>query len=170
MKYLLLTLFLSSASHASEFEEDIIASLIERTTHNVTYNGAYISIPYPNGDVPKNTGACTDVVIRSYRAVGIDLQKDVHEDMKVNFSKYPKIWGLKRTDKNIDHRRVPNLRRFFERKGKSLAVTKNGEKYKPGDIVSWDLNGRGLTHIGIVSNIWNEKEKRYERRASAQSP
>ncbi len=131
---------------------------IETTTE---YTQKYYSIKYPNGDVPKKTGACTDVVIRSYRAAGIDLQKEVHEDMKANFARYPKIWGLKRTDTNIDHRRVPNLRRFFERKGKSLTVTKIGENYKPGDVVSWDLNGKGLTHIGIVSNIWDTKEERY---------
>lgn len=131
---------------------------IETTTN---YSQKYYSIKYPNGDVPKTTGACTDVVIRSYRAAGTDLQKEVHEDMKANFAKYPKKWGLKRTDTNIDHRRVPNLRRFFERKGKSLEVTKVGENYNPGDIVSWDLNGKGLTHIGVVSNQWDTKEKRY---------
>ena len=139
----------------------ILKSANEQINTTTSYTQKYYSIKYPNGDVPKNTGACTDVVIRSYRAVGIDLQKDVHEDMKANFSKYPKKWGLKRTDKNIDHRRVPNLRRYFEREGKSLAVTEIGENYKPGDIVSWDLNGKGLTHIGLVSNIWNETEKRY---------
>lgn len=139
----------------------ILTSANEQIKTTTSYTQKYYSISYPNGDVPKETGACTDVVIRSYRAVGIDLQKDVHEDMKANFSKYPKKWGLKRPDTNIDHRRVPNLRRYFERKGKSLAVTEIGENYKPGDIVSWDLNGKGLTHIGLVSNVWNEKENRY---------
>jgi len=131
---------------------------IETTT---SYTQKYYSISYPNGDVPKSTGACTDVVIRSLRAADLDLQKEVHEDMKANFSKYPKMWGLRKTDSNIDHRRVPNLQRFFSRKGKSLSITQTGKDYKPGDIVSWDLNGRGLTHIGLVSNMWNKKEQRY---------
>ena len=131
---------------------------IETTT---SYTQKYYSISYPNGDVPKSTGACTDVVIRSYRAADIDLQKEVHEDMRVNFSKYPKKWGLKRPDTNIDHRRVPNLQKYFERKGKSLRISLSGKDYKPGDIVSWDLNGKGLTHIGVVSNIWNTEKKRY---------
>ncbi|MGI8668808.1 MAG: DUF1287 domain-containing protein [Aridibacter sp.] len=131
---------------------------IETTTG---YTQKYYTISYPNGDVPKETGACTDVVIRSFRNAGIDLQKEVHEDMQANFSKYPKKWGLSSTDSNIDHRRVPNLQTFFEGEGKSLPITKNGENYKPGDVVSWDLNGKGMTHIGLVSNIWNENEKRY---------
>lgn len=139
----------------------ILTSANEQIKSTTGYTQKYYSISYPNGDVPKETGACTDVVIRSYRTAGIDLQKEVHLDMKANFTKYPKKWGLKRTDTNIDHRRVPNLRRFFERKGKTLDVTEIGENYEPGDIVSWDLNGKGLTHIGVVSNIWNEKEKRY---------
>jgi uncharacterized protein YijF (DUF1287 family) len=139
----------------------ILKSANEQIKTTTSYTQKYYSISYPNGDVPKSTGACTDVVIRSYRAAGIDLQREVHEDMKANFSSYPKKWGLKKTDTNIDHRRVPNLRRFFERKGKSLEISQDGKNYQPGDIVSWDLNGRGLTHIGLVSNIWNEKENRY---------
>ena len=149
----------------SEIKSDKIRAILKSANEQIkittSYTQKYYSISYPNGDVPKSTGACTDVVIRSYRAAGIDLQKKVHEDMKANFSKYPKKWGLRRPDTNIDHRRVPNIRRYFERKGKSLSVTNDGAKYKPGDIVSWDLNGKGLTHIGLVSNIWNEKEKRH---------
>ena len=122
---------------------------VELTKNKVIYDGSYFSIPYPNGDVPKGKGVCTDVIIRAYRKLGIDLQKEVHEDMKVNFEIYPKIWGLKTTDKNIDHRRVPNLMTFFKRKGKVLPITKKPNDYKPGDIVSWSLSG-GLTHIGIV--------------------
>lgn len=118
---------------------------------SIEYDGTYFSISYPNGDVPSNKGVCTDVVIRAYRKIGIDLQKEVHEDMKRNFSAYPKKWGLLKTDTNIDHRRVPNLRTFFKRKGTVLKVTKNGLDYKPGDIVTWNL-GEGLTHIGIVIN------------------
>ena len=124
----------------------------ERTTRNVTYNGAYVRLAYPGGDVAYDQGVCTDVIIRSYRgAHSFDLQKAVHEDMKANFSAYPKIWGLTRTDKNIDHRRVPNLEKFFTRSGAALAITQNPEDYKPGDIVSWRLGGN-LPHIGIVSD------------------
>lgn len=119
------------------------------TKQKVIYDPTYFSIPYPNGDVPATKGVCTDVIIRAYRKTGIDLQKEVHEDMKANFSAYPKHWGLTKTDPNIDHRRVPNLKTFFKRKGTSLPVTKNASNYKPGDVVSWDL-GKGITHIGIV--------------------
>jgi len=135
------------------FESTLVKAALERTNHFVFYNGAYVSIPYPNGDVPKHTGVCTDVVIRSYRSLGYDLQKLVHEDMRSAFSAYPskRIWGLNSTDKNIDHRRVPNLQVFFTRNGESLAVTNDKEDYKPGDIVTWLLNGR-LPHIGIVTD------------------
>lgn len=121
----------------------------ELTKQKVTYNPSYFSIDYPNGDVPSNIGVCTDVIIRAYRKIGIDLQKEVHEDMKTNFGKYPKNWGLKTTDKNIDHRRVPNLMKFFSRKGIVKVNSTNPKDYKPGDIVCWNLSG-GITHIGIV--------------------
>lgn len=121
------------------------------TKDNVVYNGAYFSIDYPNGDVPAPYGVCTDVIIRAYRALGIDLQKEVHEDMKSNFSAYPQNWGLRSTDTNIDHRRVPNLRRFFTRQNAAQTITNNGSNYLPGDVVSWQLSN-GLTHIGIVSD------------------
>ena len=126
---------------------------IELTHQNVVYDPSYFSINYPNGDVPKGKGVCTDVVIRAYRKLGIDLQKLVHEDMKANFDKYPskRIWGLSRTDKNIDHRRVPNLERFFERKGMSKPAIRDRESFIAGDIVSWRLPGN-LPHIGIVSD------------------
>lgn len=124
----------------------------ELTKQDVEYDPAYFSIPYPNGDVPANKGVCTDVVIRAYRKMGIDLQKEVHEDMAANFSKYPSIWKAKSTDRNIDHRRVPNLMTFFERKGLSLPIDKNPSTYQPGEVVCWNLGG-ATTHIGIVSNI-----------------
>jgi uncharacterized protein len=111
----------------------------------------YVALKYPGGDVPRGTGACTDVVIRALRAAGLDLQRAVHEDMARNFSVYPRRWGLRRPDKNIDHRRVLNLRVFFSRKG--WKVVKRGD-YQPGDIVTWDLPG-GLTHTGIVSDRKN---------------
>jgi len=133
------------------FVKDLIKAAKERTSHNVKYDGSYISLSYPNGDVPSNIGVCTDVIIRSFRKVGIDLQKRVHEDMSLNFRLYPseKIWGLNKPDKNIDHRRVPNLQVFFNRYGKSLEVTGNPKDYLPGDLVTWMLPGN-LPHIGIV--------------------
>ena len=135
-------------------------SAIELTNKMVTYDGAYYSIPYPNGDVPDGIGVCTDVVIRTYRAVGLDLQKEVHEDMKANFKLYPQLWNLKRPDKNIDHRRVPNLMKYFKRQGAEISITDNGKDYLPGDVVSWDLGG-GLTHIGVVVDKKSNDNKRF---------
>ncbi len=126
-----------------------------------SYDPDYVVIAYPNGDIEPEKGVCTDVVIRSFRAAGVDLQKAVHEDMQANFAIYPTKWGLKSPDTNIDHRRVPNLQTFFTRKGKSLPLTDRAENFKPGDVVSWDLNNKGLTHIGVVSNLWNADTKRY---------
>ncbi len=122
---------------------------MELTKQNVTYDPSYFSIDYPNGDVPSDKGVCTDVIIRAYRKMGIDLQKEVHVDMKSNFSVYPKIWGLKKTDKNIDHRRVPNLMTYFKRKGGEKPISKKAKDYLAGDIVCWNLGG-AITHIGIV--------------------
>ena len=133
-----------------EMGKKIAAAAFERTASKVTYDPSYFSLEYPGGDVPADKGVCTDVVIRTYRKLGIDLQKLVHEDMKANFSKYPKNWGAKRPDKNIDHRRVPNLQRYFERTGAKLEITEEAKDYQPGDLVAWDLNGRGLWHIGVV--------------------
>jgi hypothetical protein len=139
-------------SAATGFYDDLAKAAVSLTEDKVIYNGTYFSIPYPNGDIPAEYGVCTDVIIRSYRKVEIDLQKEVHEDMRANFKEYPQIWGLKRTDTNIDHRRVPNLRQFFERHDASLPISKNAADYKPGDVVSWVLDNN-LTHIGIVSNV-----------------
>jgi uncharacterized protein YijF (DUF1287 family) len=140
-------------AHAEVFSNHLAAAALERTQHQVRYDGAYLKIDYPNGDVPANIGVCTDVVIRSYRALGIDLQQRVHEDMAANFSAYPsnRIWGLTATDTNIDHRRVPNLQTFFTRLGQSLAISDQAKDYFPGDLVTWMLPGN-LPHIGIVSN------------------
>ncbi|MEI8665436.1 DUF1287 domain-containing protein [Pseudoalteromonas sp. B28] len=142
---------LSVNAYAASFDDDIVAALLERTTHNVTYDGAYRSIAYPGGDVPANVGVCTDVVIRSYRLLGIDLQKRVHEDMLKNFELYPskRIWGLAKPDNNIDHRRVPNLQVYFKRHGQELTKSNNASDYKAGDIVTWMLSGN-LPHIGMV--------------------
>ena len=123
------------------------------------YTPAYVGIKYPNGDVPAKTGVCTDVIIRAYRKLGIDLQKEVHEDMKANFVLYPKTWGLKSTDKNIDHRRVPNLEVFFGRKGEKLKVTQNASEYETGDLVTWMINGK-MPHIGIVTHKKSADGKR----------
>lgn len=148
--------YLSSlASHADMTEAEIMRSLVQaakdRTHHEVRYDGSYYSIPYPNGDVPSSIGVCTDVVIRSYRQVGVDLQKRLHEDIKANFSVYPskRIWGLSRPDSNIDHRRVPNLQVFFRRYGQELPISDDPNDYRPGDLVTWMLPGN-LPHIGIV--------------------
>lgn len=134
---------------AAGFATRLVQSAMERTTHTVRYDPAYVRLDYPNGDVPADTGVCTDEVIRSYRALGIDLQKLVHEDMRRSFSAYPKIWGLKSPDKNIDHRRVPNLQAFFKRRGASLPVTRNPADYKPGDLITCTVPPH-LPHIAIV--------------------
>jgi len=133
---------------------------VKITEQKVTYDPSYFSIKYPNGDVPKNKGVCTDVVIRSFRLIGIDLQREVHEDMKNNFNAYPTIWGLKKTDTNIDHRRVPNLMTFFNRKGTAIPISSDASDYLPGDVVTWSLTG-GLTHIGIVVNKKSRDKKRF---------
>jgi len=143
-----------------DFYHQLSDASLSLTKQDVTYDPAYFSIEYPNGDVPSNKGVCTDVVIRAYRKLGIDLQKEVHEDMKVNFGLYPKNWGLSKTDKNIDHRRVPNLMKFFSRFGKVKSISKNSEDYVPGDIICWSLGG-GLTHIGLVVNKKSEDQRRY---------
>jgi uncharacterized protein YijF (DUF1287 family) len=140
--------------------ERLVAAAVERTSHEVEYDPTYYKLDYPNGDVPADKGVCTDEVIRSYRALGIDLQKEVHEDMKANFSRYPTKFGLTSTDTNIDHRRVPNLRVFFERKGRSLPITDNAMDYKPGDIVTWDLNA-SQTHIGVTVDVPSATPGRY---------
>ena len=129
------------------------------TKQKVTYDPSYYSISYPNGDIPNSKGVCTDVIIRAYRILGIDLQKEVHEDMRDDFNKYPEIWGLTGTDKNIDHRRVPNLMKFFERHGTIKVKSTNSSNYLPGDIVCWNLS-EGITHIGIVINKKSNDGKR----------
>lgn len=145
----------------SESIKKVLESLLAQTKTTIGYDPNYVVIPYPMGDVKPETGVCTDVVIRSFRNAGVDLQKEVHEDMTANFSAYPKKWGLPAPDSNIDHRRVPNLQTFFTRKGKSLRITDKAEDYKSGDVVAYDLDGKGMTHVGVVSNLWNEDTKRY---------
>jgi uncharacterized protein len=141
------------------FEEKLSNAALSIINPEVVYTPDYIAIKYPNGDVPANTGVCSDVVIRAYRKLGIDLQKEVHEDMKANFSNYPTKWNLKKTDTNIDHRRVPNLEVFFTRKGEKLLVSDNPADYKTGEIVTWMI-GKKLPHIGIVTNKKSADGKR----------
>lgn len=157
---LLFTLFFTHASGQVTFYNKLAEAGNELTLQQVVYDPSYYSISYPNGDVPKGKGVCTDVIIRAYRKLNIDLQKEVHEDMKANFNSYPKIWGLKTTDKNIDHRRVPNLMVFFEKFGESKVISKNPEDYQPGDIVCWNLGG-ATSHIGLVSNKKSNDGVRY---------
>ena len=134
-----------------DFYQQLADSAETLSLERVIYDPSYYAIDYPNGDVPEGKGVCTDVVIRAYRKFGIDLQKEVHEDMSTNFQVYPNLWGLTRTDKNIDHRRVPNLMRFFERHGTMLRNSTRPKDYLPGDIVCWNLGG-ATTHIGIVTD------------------
>lgn len=149
--FILLLLLIATPPTQADFYTKLSDSALSIVDSSIVYDSQYTKIPYPGGDVPQGKGVCTDVVIRAYRKLGIDLQKEVHQDMAANFAKYPKTWGLKDTDSNIDHRRVPNLQTFFTRKGKSLPMTQNVTDYKPGDIVTWLLSNN-LTHIGIVVN------------------
>ena len=147
-------------SGTASFALKLSAAALSLTHDKVEYDPAYFSIKYPNGDVPAGKGVCTDVVIRAYRKLGIDLQKAVHEDMAAHFNIYPKTWGLKKTDTNIDHRRVPNLMTFFSRNGKTKRLSQDNADYQPGDIVTWNLEGN-LTHIGIVINRLSDDKQRY---------
>ena len=146
---------------AKTFPEKLSEAAISIIDPSIDYDPAYFSIKYPNGDVPKNKGVCTDVIIRAYRKLGIDLQKEVHEDMIDHFSEYPNLqkWGMTKTDTNIDHRRVPNLEIFFERNGEKLPVTNNPKDYKTGEIVTWMINDK-LPHIGIITNQKSRDGKR----------
>lgn len=152
----------SSEARRREFTQRLVAAAIERTHHVVRYDSAYVRIPYPGGDVPADTGVCTDEIIRSYRSVGVDLQKEVHEDMAQNFDLYPRRWRWLNShpDSNIDHRRVPNLMVFFARKGEPLSLSTRAEDYAPGDIVAWDLGG-GIPHVGLVVDQKSAQSGRY---------
>lgn len=145
----LVIFFLSYLSiHSWAFQpQQLVTNARSQIWKTLYYDPAYTALKYPMGDVPIVKGVCTDVVIRALRHQNIDLQQRIHEDMKANFKQYPKKWGLKSTDKNIDHRRVPNIMTYFQRQ--NFAV--NDQNYLAGDIVTWDL-GRGLTHIGIISD------------------
>ena len=136
---------------SAAFVERVIAAAVAQAGQPTRYDGSYRPIPYPGGDVPADVGVCTDVVIRAYRAAGVDLQQRVHEDMSRAFSAYPRLWGLQRPDANIDHRRVPNLQAYFRRKGAEAAVTRDPRDYVAGDVVTWMLPGN-LPHIGLVTD------------------
>lgn len=139
------------AAAREKFLRDLVAAAIKRTNHSVTYDPGYVAITYPGGDVPANSGVCSDEIIRAYRAVGIDLQKEVHEDIVRDPAAYPLMsrWQQKKPDRNIDHRRVPNLTVFFSRKSQDLPLSAKSKDYLPGDLVAWDL-GNGHQHIGMV--------------------
>lgn len=160
LRFCLFILTLNTVSAQTTFYDRLADSALVLTNQKVQYDPTYFKLDYPNGDVPADKGVCTDVVIRAYRKLGIDLQKEVHVDMKSNFEKYPKNWGLKQPDKNIDHRRVPNLMTFFTRHGTVKKISQDPKDYQPGDIVCWNLGG-GTTHIGIVSRKKSQDGQRY---------
>jgi uncharacterized protein YijF (DUF1287 family) len=151
MHKLLVVLAIAVSSAAFADSPELVSAARLQTRSPAVYDGSYVRIAYPLGDVPHNRGVCTDVVIRAYRAIGIDLQVLVHEDMRANFDRYPRLWGLTKPDTNIDHRRVPNLQRFFERADAEIESTGSPAAYLPGDLVTWMLPGN-LPHIGIVSD------------------
>ena len=148
------------APNSSPVLKTIIDGGVEQVGKTTSYDPSYQKIEYPNGDVPIETGVCSDVIVRAFRKGGIDLQKEVHEDMQSNFSAYSTRWGLKGPDANIDHRRVPNLKTFFTRKGKSLSANSDSEDFLPGDVVTWDL-GTGTDHVGMVTNVWYKPSQHY---------
>lgn len=153
---------IAGAQRAGEppgFSENLVQAALERTRHDVVYDGSYFSIAYPGGDVPDKVGVCTDVIIRSYRQLGIDLQTDVHEEMLTHFDAFPNNWGLSRPDPNIDHRRVPNLQTLFSRKGIELPVSEDPADYVAGDLVTWMVSGR-LPHIGIITDQYTQDGSR----------
>lgn len=155
LRRLLLTVIIAAFAGVSlAATPELVSAARKQTRSPVVYDGSYVRLAYPMGDVPPDRGVCTDVIVRAYRAIGIDLQQLVHEDMRANFARYPPHWGLSRPDTNIDHRRVPNLQTFFERAGAAVAVSRTASEYLPGDLVTWRLPGN-LPHIGIVSDRRN---------------
>ena len=151
----------ASGNPRQEFPDKLVAAAIERTNHSVKYVSDYVHLDYPGGDVPADTGVCSDEIIRAYRAVGVDLQKEVHEDMVKNWPMYPakSKWHQKHPDPSIDHRRVPNLMVFFSRMGESLPISSRAEDYSPGEIVTWDLGG-DVPHIGMLVNVASKESGR----------
>jgi uncharacterized protein YijF (DUF1287 family) len=148
------------APNSSPALKAIIDGAVDQVGKTTSYDPSYQKLDYPNGDVPIETGVCSDVIIRAFRKANVDLQKDVHEDMQANFSAYPTRWGLKGPDSNIDHRRVPNLETYFARKGKSQGIANRSDDFQPGDLVTWDM-GTGQDHIGMVVNVWFKPSQHY---------
>lgn len=149
----LLSSLFNAASANPYIAQQLVSAADERTRHSVVYDGAYREIGFPWGDVSNNVGVCSDVIIRAYRKLGVDLQHLVNHDMSLNFHAYPsyKQWNLKKPDPNIDHRRVLNLQVFFSRAGQNLPISYRATDYQPGDIVTWNIRP-GMPHIGIISN------------------
>lgn len=147
-------------ANASPQLKQFIDAAVEQSKITTGYDPSWVKIDYPNGDVPAETGVCSDVIVRAFRKAGIDLQKEVHEDMIRAWANYPKKWGAKGTDTSIDHRRVLNLMTWLNRQGKSLPITQDRTNYRPGDVVAWDL-GNGLEHIGILTNVSSEADQHY---------
>jgi hypothetical protein len=146
--------------NASPLLKQFLDAAIEQSKVTTGYDPSYVGIAYPNGDVPSNTGVCSDVIVRAFRKVGIDLQKEVHEDMTRAWSQYPRKWGARATDTNIDHRRVLNLTTWLDRQGKSLPITEERADYLPGDLVAWQLSD-GVEHIGILTNLASDPDQHY---------
>lgn len=140
--------------------KQMLQGAIAQAGVTVSYDPAYVKLAYPGGDVPEDTGVCSDVVVRAFRKAGIDLQKEIHDDMKAARSDYPTKWGATGPDPNIDHRRVLNLMAYFRRQGKSLPISYEATDYRPGDVVAWELSG-GYDHIGIVTNMRSDSKERY---------
>ena len=158
-KKFLIVAAIAATLHATPAERATLASAalaqVGVTRH---YDPSYVQLRYPGGDLPIERGVCADVIVRSFRKIGVDLQVAVHEDMQRSFRAYPQMWGLRAPDANIDHRRVPNLMKFFERKQKALALD---VPYEPGDVVAWRLPN-GLYHIGLVSTTRNDSRTDYK--------
>ena len=146
--------------NASPQLKQMLAGAIAQAGVTTGYSPAYVALDYPGGDVPENTGVCSDVVVRAFRKAGTDLQKAVHEDMTAARSAYSNKWGANKPDRNIDHRRVLNLMTYFKRQGKSLPISSSATDYQPGDVVAWELTS-GIDHIGIVTNMLSDSEDRY---------
>ncbi len=147
-------------NNASPQLKQMLDGAIAQAGVTTGYDPSYVALDYPGGDVPEKTGVCSDVVVRAFRKAGIDLQKEVHEDMKARRSEYPNKWGTSNPDRNIDHRRVLNLMTYFRRQGKSVPISNSAKNYQPGDIVAWELTS-GIDHIGIVTNMLSDSEDRY---------
>jgi uncharacterized protein YijF (DUF1287 family) len=145
---LVLTLSANADFAPAELRSRIAVAAERQVGVTTIYDPSYVRLTYPGGDLPLQRGVCADVVVRAFRVVGVDLQRELHEDMRTNFRQYPQMWGLRKADRNIDHRRVPNLMKYFQRKGKRIAPGRG--KYEPGDVVAWRLPN-GLHHIGVVS-------------------